>query len=178
MADCDIDRLEDYFLALSDYDMVIFLEQTAQDYVNRGETHYKSGQSKQAEDDFTTAIERSPSDAYAISRRGRFYRETRQYDRAVEDYIKAIKLVPTASRYSNLARAYFGLKEYLSAIDNYSKAIEYGPTEARYFNRGLVYRKLGDHKKAVEDFSKTLKMNPAHQKAETFREKCLDILGR
>jgi len=173
-----LDALGYYFVALEDYDRVIELEATAEHYISRGVALHKVGDSKQAENDFTSAIELSPSDANVRDKRGSFYRNTRQYRQAIDDYTEAIKLDPTAIRYSSLGRAYIGLKEYQLAISSYTEAIEQGPTASRYFIRGILYQRLGDHQLAIEDFDKTVKLNSKHPNVDAFRKKSLGILGQ
>ena len=78
---------------------------------------------------------------YCNRNRGHAYAELGQYQRAIEDYNEANRLIPDyAEAYYNRANAYIKLDQKQRAIEDYSEAIRLKPdyTEAN-MNRGITY---------------------------------------
>jgi Tfp pilus assembly protein PilF len=93
-----------------------------------------------------------------IGRAQRYYTQ-KQYDRAIEDFDRAIPLKPRwiMLAYGNRANAYALKGEDLTAIESYTKAIEIDPTYAAAFTgRGLLYEKAGQIDKARADYKSAL----------------------
>ena len=67
--------------------------------------------------------------------RGAIYNDLKKYDRAIDDYNKAIELAPEdAGVYFNMGKSYQKLGQYDRSIANYSKAIELNPHYAEAYN--------------------------------------------
>ena len=83
------------------------------------------------------------------------------YEKAIEDYTRAIELQPDYFfAYYNRGLAYFKLRNNQSAIADYTKAIGIKSNNANaYFNRGLAYFKLGNNQSAIADYTKAIKLN-------------------
>ena len=81
---------------------------------------------------------------------------TYNYDDAIEDINKAIKLYPDfAYSYYNRANLYAISNQLPEAYDDYSKAIELNPSFGEaYYNRGLVQIFMKDTHKGCLDLSK------------------------
>jgi tetratricopeptide (TPR) repeat protein len=81
---------------------------------------------------------------------------TYNYDDAIEDINKAIKLYPDfAYSYYNRAGLYAISGKYPEAFEDYSKAIELHPNFGEaYYNRGLVQIYMKDTHKGCLDLSK------------------------
>lgn len=82
------------------------------------------------------------TDAYiAYNNRGVAYDDLGQYQRAIEDYNKAIRLKPNnADAYYNRGLAYKELGQYPRAIRDFDQAIRLKPDYAdAYYNRGVLY---------------------------------------
>ena len=75
------------------------------------------------------------------------------YDRAIEDYTKAIELDPNpADAYNNRGVAYGKKDESDCAIKDYTKAIELNPNrDITYYNRAGVWLYLQEWEKAKTD---------------------------
>jgi len=93
---------------------------------------------------------------------GLAYLEKRQYDKAILDFNKALKMNPAdAYAYQNRGRAYGEQGQYDLAISDYTKALEINPTYGdAYFNRGLIYHAKGQYDLAIADYTKALEINP------------------
>ena len=85
-----------------------------------------------------------------------------EYDRAIQDFTKAIQINPKdAEAYNNRGFAYEKKGEYDRAIQDFDKAIQINPKHARaYNNRGFAYEKNGEYDKAIQDYDKAIQINP------------------
>jgi tetratricopeptide (TPR) repeat protein len=113
-------------------------------------------------------IEMEPSDAYfAYNDRGVIYSDLGQYDRAIEDYDRALSLKSDfAVAYNNRGWA-FGMKGlYDRAMEDFAKAILLKRDYAEaYNNRGVINFGRGLLNTAIEDFSRAIAFNPQYGKA-------------
>ena len=84
------------------------------------------------------------------------------YDRALQDYTKAIDLKPNdAEAYNNRGGAYYLKEEYESAIVDFTKAIQLKPDYAEaYNNRGGAYYLKEEYESAIIDFTKAIDLKP------------------
>jgi tetratricopeptide (TPR) repeat protein len=99
-------------------------------------------------------------DAYL--NRGVAYGNLGQFDKAIDDYSKAIELNPKYTKaYYNLGVAYANLGQWDKAIDDYNRTIGIDPdfTDA-YYNRGIAYANIGTWDKAIEDYSRVIGIRP------------------
>ena len=94
--------------------------------------------------------------AIAYVNRGSAYGEKGHYDRAIEDFNKAISINPNyAGAYNNRGNAYYKKGQYDRAIEDYNKAIALDPNDAlAYTNRGAAYALKGVMGRAISDFQK------------------------
>jgi Tfp pilus assembly protein PilF len=123
-----------------------------------------------------------PNDAWvAYYNRGKAFGYLDNYQKAIEDFKKTIKLNP------HYAKAYYNIGvicdyhfiDYQQAIKNYSKAIELDPKYAiAYNNRGAVYATLGDYHKAIEDFDITINLDNRDSSAYYNRGLAYKMLGK
>jgi len=94
--------------------------------------------------------------------RGAVYKSRGEYDRAILEYNKAIKIDPgLTNAYNNRGNAYQDKSEYDRAIRDYTKAIEIDPKNAiAYTGRGNVFNAKGEHDRAIEDHTKAIQFDP------------------
>lgn len=93
---------------------------------------------------------------------GNDYFSKGQYDLAIVEYQKAIKIFPQyAKAYSNMGYAHFEKKQYDRAIEEFTRAIRNDPMYAKaYNNRGMVYFAKGEYDRAILDYNKAIEINP------------------
>lgn len=105
--------------------------------------------------------------AYTLSLRGHLYVDNGQFDRAIADYDKTIKLEPKdLFHYSSRGRAYVKKGQFDRAIADYDTTIKLNPKYAwTYGDRGVAYEKLGQRDKAITDFRKALELRPGDRVA-------------
>src|SRR3989338_7098103 len=174
-----------YDRAIEDYNKAIALDPNyAKAYNNRGGAYDNKGQNDRAIEDYNKAIALDPNNAAAYNNRGAVYAKNslikalldknknpriadvyknnadEDYDRAIEDYNKAIALDPNyALAYARRGSAYDNKGQYDRAIEDYNKAIALDPNyAAAYNNRGLAYYKKGNMGRAISDFQKACDM--------------------
>ena len=111
--------------------------------------------------------------------RGLAYSGKNEYDRALEDYSKAIELKPDdADAYYNRGVAYARKSEYDRALEDCSKAIELKPDYAEaYYSRGAAYVIKSEYDRTIEDCSKAIELKPDYAEAYYIRGATYDIKG-
>jgi protein O-mannosyl-transferase len=104
---------------------------------------------------------------YAYYNRGFFFVNEKKYDRALEDFNKAIELKPNyTDAYLNRGFVFMDEKRYDRALEDFNKAIELKPNYAKaYYNRGNVFWDEKKYDRAIEDYSKAIELNPNYSEA-------------
>ncbi len=105
----------------------------------------------------TKSTREQVGDAYI--NRGQHYYENKEYDRAIEDFNRAIPLKPKwlQMAYGNRGNAYYAKDEDDKAIDSYDKAISIDPQYSSALTaRGLLYEKAGSIERARADYQAAL----------------------
>ena len=94
--------------------------------------------------------------------RGKAYRESRQYQLAVDDYQAAIKADPKMDvAYYELGATYQALNQHSQAVDAFSKAIALKTTNADYYyGRCVSYSWLSNFKSAISDCEAAVRLRP------------------
>ena len=119
-----------------------------------GLTHGRRGESTEAIERFSKAICLNPRIATTYYNRGLAYANKREYDRAIQDYDRAIELDPDYAAYNNRGSAYWHKGDYHRSIQDYDRAIALDPDNVlAYFNRGLSWLCLEEWEKAESDLS-------------------------
>jgi tetratricopeptide (TPR) repeat protein len=171
--------------AIADYTEAIHLggsqTTTAGDYEGRGDVQLKLGDHlKQMEE----ATNSGTHDSAGF------------YQKAIEDYSKAIMLNPadSATAYANRGTAYFRLNYYSLALVDYDRAISQKPDRPlTYISRGRALYFLQKYQQSLENLStgidrqveiarasniKDAKLKPFYANAYHFRSQTYDKLGR
>ena len=141
----------------------------AKKFVDSGLHKGIEGDNQGAIEDYTKAIELNryypiefmPYYPYAYVRRGNVHYVLKEYQKAIADYTKAIKLKSDyAEAYEKRGIVYYELKGYQEAIANYTMAINLNPDDfaAPYYNRGLIYEIQGENQTAIKDFQKAAEL--------------------
>ncbi len=107
-------------------------------------------------------IEKYPEHARGYYERAQFFAKLREYDKAIEDYGRAIALNPEfAQAYNYRGNAYRNKGMLDEAIADYDRAIAVDPDFSYPFNnRGNAYRAKGELDKAVEDYTHAIELDP------------------
>ncbi len=105
--------------------------------------------------------------AYEALYRGLSAADKGDFDKAIQNYDKAIELKPDFfGAYNNRGVAYVAKRDFDKAIQNYDKAIELKPDYAdAYYNRGIAYVAKRDFDKAIQNYDKAIELKPDYAKA-------------
>lgn len=84
------------------------------------------------------------------------------YEGAIADYTKAIRLKPDDDiAYYNRGNAKIKLKQYESAINDHNIAVRLNPNNAyAYYSRGIAKGRLAQYVAAVADYDVTIRLKP------------------
>ena len=160
--------------------------QTAEEYIEVGESLAEQQKYLEAIDHFGTAIEMDSQNAEAFFLRGRAHYDyavkmsmdetgyapevvpflsdevTEQLRLAVDDYTSAVGLDPEYARaYNNRGNARATLGDQEGALEDYDLALQLdGSLTLTYYNRGLIHYRLGNYQEAIADLEKYLELVP------------------
>lgn len=119
-----------------------------------------------ADEDFekfiSDAIIRFPKNVELRLRYGNYLKEKENYDKALEQYKRALVNAPDDPRiYRNLGALYFSQKEYDQAILHYEQSINLKPDFFQaIFEAGLTESARKNYQEAADYFQKALELNP------------------
>ena len=90
-----------------------------------------------------------------------------EYDKAIEDFTRAIALKPqNEDYYNNRGLNYFYQREYEKAIADFTKSIELNSENSSAFcNRGDAYLKINEYDKAIFDLEKAVELDHNDEEA-------------
>ena len=123
-------------------------------YAIRSESHNIRKKLHEAILDADSALSHKPESYWANKERASAYRERRQFDEAIKNYLKSIDLNPDyAKAYNGLAICYEqGKRDINTALQYYTKAIALDSLNATYlYNRGSFLFDNGFKHKALSD---------------------------
>jgi serine/threonine protein kinase len=101
-------------------------------------------------------------DSRAYNRRGLAYVSTRNYEQAIVDFTKAIRLDSEyAEAFNNRSTAHLLMDNFGQAVADCDRAIALAPQfVAAYVNRGIAYTGLRAYDQAVTDYTYALELAP------------------
>jgi tetratricopeptide (TPR) repeat protein len=163
--------------------------QTAEGYMQLGESLAEQGLYPEAIDHFSAAIGMEPQNSEAFFLRGRAHYDyaaklsveetgqppeavpflsedvSEQMELAVADYSTAVELDPLYARaYNNRGNARATLGDLEEAVEDYDRALELdGSLSFTYFNRGLIHYQLLNYEASVADLEMYLQLVPDAQ---------------
>lgn len=137
------------------------------------QTQLKYGSFTQGERACTRAIREESmtrgNKAATYVNRGILRMRNGQYDKAIEDYVQAIKTKPTlGAAYLNQGAAHIYKRDFAAAITPLDTAIQLETSDifAAYYNRAIARENTGDLPGAYADFTKSLELKPDWELAE------------
>ena len=136
-----------------------YIEPDAQDYLQRGFESHQNDNLDDAIEYYTEFIRLDPADTSNVSvayySRGIAYGAKNEYNPAIEDYNRAIRLNPNfAEAYNNRGYAYHKKGEIDHSIEDYDKAIQIKRNDVRFYsNRSIALLDLQEWEKAKSDLT-------------------------
>ncbi len=105
-----------------------------------------------------------------------------QYDKAIEDYSEALKLIPNfAVALKNRGVLYYKKDNRVKAVSDFTKALDLTPNDPLlYTYRGIMYRQEDQLQLAMDDFSRSIALSPTFalafkHRSELFQKKKMYI---
>ncbi|MFC2048833.1 tetratricopeptide repeat protein [Elusimicrobiota bacterium] len=103
-----------------------------------------------------------PDNFRAHNNLGVLYEAQKKYDKAFQEYQKALEIYPDyAKGHNNLGVLYEAQKKYDKAFQEHQKALEIYPDYAKAYNNiGLIYHHKKEYGKAFQKYQKAIKLDP------------------
>lgn len=136
-------------------------------YLARGNARLALARAKDAENDFTAALELNPGIALAFANRAIARKAQALPAKALEDFQAAINLSPgTAALYSNRGNLYLAIGDAAKALKDYREALRLSPGVPQSLSgAGAALVELGKYAEAVKLFDQTLETAPQYAPA-------------
>jgi tetratricopeptide (TPR) repeat protein len=134
---------------------------------DRGATHHRKFQLKQAISCYKEALSLSPNLNEAHRNIGLAYYQAGDLNHAAQYYRRSLEIRPdSVEMLSNLGVIYTQMGRFCEAKKLYDKALYVDPeNESVHFNLGNIYLKTGRLESAAEQYHMVLENNPTHTKA-------------
>lgn len=129
---------------------------------------------------WTDVLSKYKNVAVAYNNRGKYYRENKQFDKALADYDNMLRIAPDDfNGFNSRGRLWFDLGKIDKALPDFNRSIELNPRFAKaYSNRGAVYGMKKEYALAAADLTKSLELNPEEFVAYSNRALVYMALGR
>ncbi len=116
---------------------------------------------------WNNTLEQYPDIPEALNNRGLFYYINDNYDKALADFNKAVKVHENGYHgYINRSAIYTKTQKYDLALRDLNKAISLNDQISDAFlNRALVYEKMGETEKTLNDFNRAIRLDDRNVKA-------------
>ncbi len=116
--------------------------------------------------------------ARVFNNRGSAFAHDGAYERAIDDFGKAIGLDPDyVIAFNNRGRAYRHKHDYDRAIHDFDRAVRLDPKDAVAFNgRGLTFAVKGETDRAIQDYDAAIRLDPSF--AFAFNNRGLAYAGK
>lgn len=168
-----------YDLALNDYNRLIWMSPTAENYKERGDCHYAFDNTDAALIDYAKAISLDPKNAKLFEGRASIYQAENFWKQALADCAKVIELDPLiACNYAARAETYLDMGDALKALADAEKAIALKPDTCseHYIVCAESAQALGDHAK-IPGLCKAAAERLAKEKeSKTIEEENVDLV--
>lgn len=93
--------------------------------------------------------------------RGMAWNAKTEYDKAIEDYNKAITIDRDSVYLFNRGNIWRLKEEYDKAIEDYAEAIKLNPNDVdAYINKGLCWYEKNEYAKSLEDYNEAIRLDP------------------
>jgi tetratricopeptide (TPR) repeat protein len=111
---------------------------------------------------FTDVLDKNPDVSVALNNRGNAYSNMGEYELALQDFNRGIKLSPGMKHlYNNRALALHKLDSSVEAVADLNKAIKLDPGYLdAYVNKGNILLDLEDTEGAIESFTRAINVAP------------------
>ncbi len=111
---------------------------------------------------WSDVLKKYPQNGIAYNNRGNAYKFLGAYEKAIEDFNKAIEYSPGLELpYFNRGSVYENLGQFDKAIADFTTALNIQPNFVMgYVDRGAIYVRIGEYDRAYNDLAHALQLNP------------------
>lgn len=149
--------IESYTKSIKLYEKLIESDKNAQEYLKRNRMSYLG---------------------MVYSCRGDGYKNSKEFNKALKDYTKAIEYSNGYhSYYTSRAEVYMKKKNYELAIQDCNEAIKRNNNYEAFFQRGYAEESLKQYDLAIQDYTKILEISPRCFEARYRIAQCYEKLG-
>ena len=135
--------------------------QTAEEYLNLGETCYDEGRYEEAIEAYKESVRLQPDSAMAHNNLGASYRKLDRHQEAIEAFKEAIRIQPDhAKAYIGLGNIYSQLGRLQEGIEAYKEGIRIQPDYWALYNMSMNYGDLDRHAEAIEALKECVGIEP------------------
>jgi len=129
--------------------------------IEKGQEKEAAGDMKDAEEDFTKAINLDVNNAKTWWERGKFREKSGNPPGAIDDFTKSLNLVPDVKVFKDKAETEYNSGNYKAAVNDYTQALSYHNNLENflYYSRGLAEYKSGDQAAGCQDMQMAKKEN-------------------
>ncbi len=130
-------------------------------------THERTGVWQNSETLWSDVIEKYPDDYFAYGNRGNYRQSVGDYDGAMSDLNRSLRLNPQFFEgYNNRGMLYLKARDYRRARDDFDQAIAINDQYAKaWLNRGVVTMMQGHYGQALAALDQTLRLDPEFAQA-------------
>lgn len=116
---------------------------------------------------FDRRVQANAKDGFALTMRGGYWMEKKEFDMAIADFDGCIRLNPAdGTAYHNRGAAWAAKKDFAKALEDYGEALRINPkSTVTYSARGLVLRSQQQFDKAIEDYNEAIRLEPRYVNA-------------
>lgn len=126
-------------------------------YIARAEAYEKSGNKKDAADDYKRATAFEEKDEAIFYNAGRLYFDLEQYEEAIPMLTRVIALdKKNIQAYKLKMDSYIALEQYDKALKESNSLIELEPNAKNYASRGFIQDKLENYNQSETDYRKSI----------------------
>jgi tetratricopeptide (TPR) repeat protein len=172
-------QMGDHELAARDFDRAqVFNKNDHELYYLSGKEWHLQGNNQIALAKINQAIMRKGNFLEAYQLRASLYMELEQYDNALDDYLKCIRLEDDEKGYYNLAQVYEKLEMYKEAEESYNKSIAKNKRiPDTYYSLSKLQYYLKKYEEALSSVNKMLDIEPANLEGKLLQSQILAAEG-
>jgi tetratricopeptide (TPR) repeat protein len=130
----------------------------------RGTARRRMGDSANALEDFSQALQLDTNNAniFRGRGRGRVYLLKGENDKAIEDFNQALRIDPAYSDgYVLRGNAYSAKGNYARAVEDFDQALQLNPTSAdAFYNRAREFANNGQYERSIPDWNRAIQYKP------------------
>ncbi|MFV1983279.1 MAG: tetratricopeptide repeat protein [Thiohalomonadales bacterium] len=173
-------KLNEFFIAVNDYDKAIKLANLDKAYFGRGMAKGRMGQLEDAISDLSIYIQRNPLDTVGYTKRGVRYLWLGNHEKAEQDLTKAIQLEPrNAEAHDDLGVIYASRGDHKTAKAHFISTITLDNSYQKgYHNLAMVHFITGENHHALERINQAITLSPNSRNSLLLKGEILTSLGR